>query len=492
MAGATSCVGVVPFACEDDAQCDRVEGALCFEAGCAAPDPNCDSGYRYAGDAARSERGACVGLPGTTSGTSSGTTSGTETLDSSGEGSTSSGVGETGATSSSTDEGTTGSTSNPGSSTDSGTTGCEPDCTCVEQLQVGNQHNCVVRDDGAVACWGRNNRGQAGVADPELQTINQPRLVDLEGNVAVEVATQFEHTCARMGDGTVWCWGRNLYGMVDPNVPMDVDLGPQPVANVTNATAIRVGLRSSCARHADDTLTCWGWESYNLLLTNEVGPGPHTSGPYTGLVDYAIGFYHGCMWSTEEVRCWGRNNWGQVSDPAGGSFAEPQPIALPSSPQSVGIGRNHGCAALEDGTLWCWGYNETNQVTEGEVAVAVPTPTQVEPPWEGSITRVFAQGSNTCVETDASELWCWGGLQGDWLGVDGIANNVPIWPPRRIDPYDELVGGTVDIRAGSSHFCTRIDTAEVYCWGNGSFWQIGPSAPATGAETVRVDPCDAL
>jgi len=484
MLGATGCVGVVPFACDDDTQCDRARGGLCFEAGCAAPDSDCESGYRYADDAARADRGTCVVVAGSTS-----TSSGTETSSGEDDSTTTSGMGDT---SSSTDGGTTSSSSSGGASTDSGTTGCEPDCTCVDQLQVGNQHNCVVRDDGAVACWGRNNRGQAGSADPELQTINQPRRVDLGGRIAVEVATQYEHSCARIDDGTVWCWGRNLNGMVDPTAPKDVNLDPQPVAGIANATAIRVGLRSSCVRHADDTLSCWGWENYNLLLTEDVGPGPHTSGPYPGLVDYAIGFYHGCMWSDQEVRCWGRNNWGQVSDPAGGTFAVPQPIALPSAPQWVGIGRNHGCAALEDGTVRCWGYSESNQILEGDVAVAVPTPTEVEPQWEGSITRLFAQGYNTCVETDADALWCWGGLQGGWLGVDGIANNVPIWPPRRIEPFAELVGATVDIHAGNSHFCTLLDTAEVYCWGNGSFWQIGPSAPESGAETVRVDPCGAM
>lgn len=487
LAGASAgCVDVVPFVCADDSQCDRVPGARCFESGCATPDPDCESGFRYGDDTAAP--GACVSMSGTSSTSSS---SGAAEVTSSAD----SGSSSTSRPGTSTGSSGTFETSSSSSGLDqtSGTTGCEPGgCTCVEQLSVGNYYNCVVRDDGAVACWGHNARGQSGAPDAKLPVIAQPTVVDLEGNVAAEVAAHFDHSCARTDDGDVWCWGRNHLGMVDPGAPEEVNLAPQRVEGVSDATAVRVGLRSSCARHADDSLTCWGWDDYGLLLTEEATSEPVTSGPFEGMVDYQLGFYHGCYWTADDVWCWGRNNWGQVGvSPGSGEFAEPQAVPLPGTPQLVAVARNHACAVLEDGSVWCWGNNETNQIADGEPA-EFPDPVQLEAPWTGSPARLFALNWHTCVETDRAELWCWGGIAAGWLGVEGVATNAPLWPPQRLAAADELRSPIEQIGVGQSHVCTLLDSGEVYCWGNASLWQIGPTAPPVGSDTVRVDPCDTM
>jgi hypothetical protein len=66
------------------------------------------------------------------------------------------------------------------------------------QLSAGDHHNCALRSDGSVDCWGRNDRGQA---------------VDHVGPY-VELSAGSYHTCAITSSGDVDCWGDNRDGQL--------------------------------------------------------------------------------------------------------------------------------------------------------------------------------------------------------------------------------------------------------------------------------------
>ncbi len=486
-----SCVEVSPFVCLSDAQCDRVRGARCFEAGCAIPDAECDDGYRYADDARGTAAGTCVAAGGSST-TAYATSSATSSSGSSSAGTAeATEPGTTGGFSSSSG-GATSSSGSTSSRSSSGTTGCGPEeCTCAAALSSGNQYNCLLRDDGSVVCWGRNDRGQGGTVDEGFEQLNHPTVVDLGGNAAVEVATHHEHSCARIDDGTVWCWGRNLTGAVDPTNVQDVPLTPQPVDGLQGAVAVRAGLRTTCVRLEDDMLSCFGTNDFGELLSEEPEPGPALSGPYAEMVDFRLGFYHGCLWDASSVQCWGRNNRGQVAaESYAESFATPVSVEGMSNPLSVAVGRNHVCAALSDGTVWCWGDNEFGQVSADEMTARYNAPQQVEQTWEGEVARIFTLTSTTCVETSQAELWCWGGTYGGYFGIEGLNNGPRLWPPRRSAAFDELPAPIADLGLGLQHICTVLDTAEVYCWGNSNVGQIGPSLPKNDADTVELYPCE--
>ncbi len=48
------------FVCESDTQCDEGGEGLCVRQWCSYPDGGCESGYRYAADAAASVAEQCV------------------------------------------------------------------------------------------------------------------------------------------------------------------------------------------------------------------------------------------------------------------------------------------------------------------------------------------------------------------------------------------------------------------------------------------------
>ena len=80
----------------------------------------------------------------------------------------------------------------------------------VVEVSCGRKHVCAILSDGALRCWGKNDKGQLGLgnaADTTSSTPSALSAVDLgTGMTAVAVACGREHTCAILKDGSVKCW----------------------------------------------------------------------------------------------------------------------------------------------------------------------------------------------------------------------------------------------------------------------------------------------
>ena len=86
-------------------------------------------------------------------------------------------------------------------------------------IDTGPVHTCARLDDGSVKCWGGNFDGKLGLGDtanrgdqPGEMGANLP-AVDLgPGRHALAVEAGNSHTCARLDDGSVRCWGSGFVG----------------------------------------------------------------------------------------------------------------------------------------------------------------------------------------------------------------------------------------------------------------------------------------
>jgi len=79
-------------------------------------------------------------------------------------------------------------------------------------VTVGGRHSCVATEDGAVRCWGGNERGQLGDGST-TQRLSPVEVVDLGGPAAI-VGASDSSTCAALRDGLVRCWGANESGQL--------------------------------------------------------------------------------------------------------------------------------------------------------------------------------------------------------------------------------------------------------------------------------------
>jgi alpha-tubulin suppressor-like RCC1 family protein len=85
--------------------------------------------------------------------------------------------------------------------------------SCAHEVAAGGYHTCARKGDRTLWCWGANGDGDVGdgtTATPKPAPVEVTAL----GASVAEVAAGLRHTCARTGDGTLWCWGYNKYGQV--------------------------------------------------------------------------------------------------------------------------------------------------------------------------------------------------------------------------------------------------------------------------------------
>jgi alpha-tubulin suppressor-like RCC1 family protein len=126
------------------------------------------------------------------------------------------------------------------------------------EVATGFYHTCAHRGDGILWCWGYNRDGELGDGTIDTPKPN-PVQVTQFGRGVVEVSTGSYHTCARKGDGTLWCWGKNDAGQLGDGTTVSPKTNPVQVTQFGTGV-MRVSAKSehTCAIKQDGTLWCWG------------------------------------------------------------------------------------------------------------------------------------------------------------------------------------------------------------------------------------------
>jgi alpha-tubulin suppressor-like RCC1 family protein len=146
---------------------------------------------------------------------------------------------------------------------------------------------------------------------------------------AAEVAAGEDHTCARLTDGTLWCWGWNYHGQLgdgshtDSSVPVQVDR----LGSVVNE--VSAGKDFTCARKVDSSLWCWGYDDYGELgngTTLEKTIPTQVSGMGQNVDQVSAGQYFACANDAYGYTwCWGSNLTGQLGD---GTFNDTSAVPI--------------------------------------------------------------------------------------------------------------------------------------------------------------------
>lgn len=151
----------------------------------------------------------------------------------------------------------------------------------VAQLVASYAHTCAVLIDGSMRCWGYNANGQLGQGMTSTAGTPKPVLLP-NGRTAKAACSGYAHSCAVLDDGAVACWGYNARGQsgagsafADGGITPTVSLQPQVVAGVANVRALTCGGQHTCALHINGSLTCWGSNSRGQLGRGAADPNPH-------------------------------------------------------------------------------------------------------------------------------------------------------------------------------------------------------------------------
>lgn len=123
-------------------------------------------------------------------------------------------------------------------------------------VACGRNHTCLLLASGGVACFGRNSNGELG----DGTFVGGPSPVDVTGlsTGVVDLQAGNYHNCVLTAGGGVKCWGWNHTGqlgdgtLTDRGVPVDV------TGLTSGVAAISVGSGHTCARLLDGEILCWG------------------------------------------------------------------------------------------------------------------------------------------------------------------------------------------------------------------------------------------
>jgi alpha-tubulin suppressor-like RCC1 family protein len=341
--------------------------------------------------------------------------------------------------------------------------------TGVTDLDFGSGHGCAVKADGTVWCWGDNGWGALGDGSNQNRSspVQVTRWLGalLEGVVAASTGTH--HACALRGDGSVWCWGLNSRGQLGRNTQhgslntadfyAGQVLGQDAVGYLTDVTQVEAGEAHACAVRSDGSLWCWGGNVYGELgdgtTTDRLTPvpvlDPTGQAPLGDVVQVSAASSphtyerHTCaLTGAGAVYCWGINESGQLGD--GTQTERHLPVRVRNAAGTgflddvveISAGQTSTCAVNGSGTVLCWGYNGCGQLGDG-TTIARALPSEVlDTDGAGPLTDVAAVSAgtlHTCARKVDGTVYCWGhGLEGELGNGEASSSSTPLptldWP----------------------------------------------------------------
>jgi alpha-tubulin suppressor-like RCC1 family protein len=311
--------------------------------------------------------------------------------------------------------------------------------TGLTAIVSSGAHVLARRADGTLLGWGFNRYGQVGdgrTADKTLLPV-AVRGPGGEGRLTAvkAIAAGCYHSLAVRTDGTVWAWGHNLEGRLgdgtraDRHTPVQVT-GPGGKGVLDGVVAVAAGVKHSVALKADGTVWCWGDNLYG-----ELGDGTHedrltpTRVPgLTGVTAVAAGWHHSLALRADgSVWAWGCNHYGQLGDGTTLDRSRPVRVKGPggkgalSDVVALRVGGLHCFAVRADGTIWGWGWNYRGQIGDG-TSVSRSAPVRVLGPAAKAplpaVAALAAGGAHTVAVRKDGSVLSWGDALRGQIGDD--------------------------------------------------------------------------
>ena len=381
--------------------------------------------------------------------------------------------------------------------------GCDA-CTGETHVAIarGHRHTCLLMPDHSVRCWGLGTSGQLGtgsnVSIGDGPGEMPPAAIDV-GPDPIQLHAGGSFNCVVSAAGEVRCWGENDIGQLGTGNTNDVGDGPGEMPpNPTNlggpVAMLATGSAHSCALLVSGHVRCWGGNAFgNLGLghTQAIGGTPNEMPPPNvpvgagNVVQIVAGANHNCVrLDTNNVRCWGRNTYGQLGygwDVHRGDH----PNEMPPPNVDVGTGTvlelaamaDSTCALFDNGNLRCWGRNTSGALGTGNTAHLGDHGLEMPPPntnyGTGTIMEMSGGNNFFTIRLDNGSVRNWG--SGLYLGYGSVAD-VGDGPGEMPSANVAIGGPAIALSYGQStvsHTCVMLQDWSLRCWGGGVYGQLG-------------------
>ena len=327
----------------------------------------------------------------------------------------------------------------------------------------------MIKSDQSLWCWGSGLQGKLGTGGgPSSPGSRVPIRVGTDNDWArLATGSGHSHNCALKTDNTLWCWGYNSLGQVGDGSTTDRWV-PVQVTEATDWGSIAMGAGFTCAIKTNGTRWCWGYNGGNYGNgTQQDSYVPIQIGDDSDWAALAGGNFHACGIKTNgSLWCWGNNEVGALGDGTRTHRSTPSRVGTDNDWSRISVSANHSCAIKTNGTLWCWGHDVGGNIGNGELFSTYTRPQQEygkATDWD-SVTVGY---SHSCARKLDNTVWCWGqnafGAVGDGTGS-----------PRTLIPTQ--VGSDNDWtnpEAGIQQNCAIKTNHSLWCWGQNQDGVIG-------------------
>jgi hypothetical protein len=218
------------------------------------------------------------------------------------------------------------------------------------KISAGKSHNCALKEDGTMACWGLGNAGKAqeGQFDQISAAKTHSCAIKFDDSVVCwgidggtkktqppsdklfsQISAGYDHSCGITTDKNILCWGKGRNG--------------ETTAPSGRYSQVSSGYQFTCGIKTDGTLACWGKD----------GKKQTSAAPKGQFSKLSVGKYHACAIKTDNsIACWGKSLQGEAPN---GTFSE------------ISVGSTHNCAVKKnDRSVVCWGSKSSKLVTPPE------------------------------------------------------------------------------------------------------------------------------
>jgi hypothetical protein len=330
----------------------------------------------------------------------------------------------------------------------------------------GEVHGCAI-NSGRLYCWGNNGAGALGTGGPDT---NVPVQVGVASDWMALTAGN-DHTCGIRSGGQIYCWGDEPAeaGLIGTGSDTPESIGSSRAWVLTDS-----GRFHSCFIDDVGGLFCVGRNDTDQLGQGGAAPNNYASLVQVGdvadeWVDVSGGQDHSCgVQADGTLWCWGWNDTGELGT-GGGNESRPRQVGTGTDWAKVACGGGSTCAIRTNGDLWCWGDNWFGQLGTGDrTNRSVPTLVSATGDW----THVDMDNFGSCGLREPGQLYCWGRSASGVLGYDPSGdqncNSAPCNPaPTRVGLAG--LGGPeadfVEVWSGRFHTCAKRVDGQVYCAG---------------------------
>jgi len=321
----------------------------------------------------------------------------------------------------------------------------------------------------------------------------------------LEISADDNHTCVRLGNQTMWCWGDNSQAQLGIG-DTSAALGAQQVRTsggmpLTGVIDIDAGHTHTCALLSDQSVRAWGQEVGGhqfidaTLSGTTLYPSPHRPGVGTSPAKaVTCAMESTCITATSgEHRCFGSG----TETPGTCTLSNCNEVAAGGDSGGAWGAWNSHFHRNTSGTLYAWGRNGASDgggdfSRLGVASLAnVVNATQTQdtagagPP---NVRDVAVGNLHSCVLRSDATVAC--------AGLD-IAIGVGMTLPSNRQVFNSVPGLTdvVDLDAGEQHTCAVRNDGTLWCWGrndNGELLMDTMGAPAFTPMEVTALPFPAV